>query len=346
MPLYELANDRINQIDETSFSKQGVKERDDLQRLLRDQVEIISPETLIISEEFGEWEDSRRRVDLLGIDKDGNLVVIELKRTEDGGHMELQALRYAAMVSTLTFDKVVEVFRKYLTFREREEDAKSVILDFLGWSEVDHDNFAQDVKIVLASAEFSKELTTAVMWLNDRDLDIRCVRFRPYVYGEKVLLDVQQVIPLPEVADYQVQIREKKQKERQARSQGKDRSTYSLSYKGVVAYEGFKKSDIGLNTVMLLEQQNLIDEEVFEFLRDDKSCSFQLLKKSDEVTSTEKKYRKYRVNQDPELIFDGQGYYVARNWGVGNVDGFVAKITNRFPEIEYQQFEDAHLQND
>ena len=46
----------------------------------------IAPETLVISEEFGEWEDSRRRIDLLGLDKDARLVVIELKRTEDGGH--------------------------------------------------------------------------------------------------------------------------------------------------------------------------------------------------------------------------------------------------------------------
>jgi hypothetical protein len=36
------------------------------------------------------------------------LEVTALKRTEDGGHMELQALRHAAMVSTMTFDQLVE----------------------------------------------------------------------------------------------------------------------------------------------------------------------------------------------------------------------------------------------
>jgi len=44
-------------------------------------------------------------------------VVIELKRTEDGGHMELQAIRYAAMVSAMTFDGAVEIYGRYL--RER-----------------------------------------------------------------------------------------------------------------------------------------------------------------------------------------------------------------------------------
>ena len=57
-----------------------------------------------------------------GIDRNANLVVIELKRTEDGGHMELQAIRYAAMISTLTFGQVVETYGRYLRQRQDERD--------------------------------------------------------------------------------------------------------------------------------------------------------------------------------------------------------------------------------
>lgn len=77
--------------------------------LLKQHVEVIAPDTLIIAEEFCEWDESKRRIDLLGPDRDANLVVIELKRTEDGGHMELQAILYAATVSAMTFSKAVEV---------------------------------------------------------------------------------------------------------------------------------------------------------------------------------------------------------------------------------------------
>ncbi|MBF0393024.1 MAG: DUF4268 domain-containing protein, partial [Alphaproteobacteria bacterium] len=73
--------------------------------------------------------------------------------------------------------------------------------------------------IILASADFSKELTTAVMWMNDHDIDIRCVRLKPYrMANGTVLMDVQQLIPLPEATSFQTQIGVKKQAERQSRS--------------------------------------------------------------------------------------------------------------------------------
>ena len=107
MAIFQAVKGKLVPIEPTTFSEAGLRERADLQQLLKQQIEVIAPDTLILSEEFGDWADSRRRIDLLGLDKEANLVVIELKRTEDGGHMELQALRYAAMVSALTFDVAV-----------------------------------------------------------------------------------------------------------------------------------------------------------------------------------------------------------------------------------------------
>ena len=158
------------------------------------------------------------------IDTDANLVVIELKRTDDGGHMELQALRYAAMVSAMTFEQLVDTFARYKSKAQPDlEAAKSAILEFLGWDEIDEQHFAQDTSIVLAAADFSKELTTAVMWLIERGIDIRCVRMKPYRMADgTVLLDVQQLIPLPEATDFQTQIGVKKQAERQNRSERHD----------------------------------------------------------------------------------------------------------------------------
>jgi hypothetical protein len=217
MAIYEITCDRFTAVQQTTFAAAGIRERDDLQRFLRDNIDAVAPGTLVIAEEFDEWDESRRRIDLLAVDRDANLVVIELKRTEDGGHMELQAVRYAAMVSPLTFSRAVEVFARYLDTRGDARDPQQTLLDFLGWESEDDGEFAVDVRIVLASAEFAKELTSSVMWLIAHGVDIRCVRLRPYGETGRVLLDVQQLIPLPEAEEYQIRIREKQTEERAAR---------------------------------------------------------------------------------------------------------------------------------
>ena len=182
------------------------------------------------------------------MDKDANLVVIELKRTEDGGHMELQAVRYAAMVSTMTFDKAVEVYTNYLEGLGSDLEARSSLLEFLDWAEPNDDLFNKDVRIVLVSAEFSKELTTAVLWLIDREIDIRCIRIKPYSHNGQLLVDVQPIIPLPEAAAYITGVREKSRKERIARESSKDLTKYNVTINSVTE-EGLAKRQAILRIV-------------------------------------------------------------------------------------------------
>jgi len=344
MAIYEITSDKIKKIEETSFRGAGVKERNDLQRLLREQIEIISPDTLVIAEEFGEWEGSKRRIDLLGLDKKANLVVIELKRTEDGGYMELQAIRYAAMVSTMTFDKAVEVYGQYLKKMEKEVGARETILEFLGWdeSEIDEDQFAQDVRIVLASAEFSKELSTAVMWLNEREIEIRCIRLKPYAYDERLLLDVQQIIPLPEAEQYQVQISEKNRKERIART-SRDYTKFDVSINGQMESQLGKNKAI-FRVVFHLCQSGISPQDIeaiifwrrlFEVADGDLNSQEFV-----EVIETEKvkkggsfDSKRYFCNQTDLIVFDGKTYAFSNQWGTRTKEA-INLLLNKFPDKE------------
>ena len=119
-------------------------------------------------------------------------------------------------------------------------------------------------------------------------------------------------------------------------STDKDRSIYNIKYNGEVFRRNFKKSDIGLQTINLLNAKNLIDANIINYLKEDKSCSFLLLKKKEDFTETEIKYRKYKTNESPELIFNGEEFYVARNWGIGNIHKLINKFTEKFPGLEYE----------
>jgi hypothetical protein len=56
MAIYQVTDEALIPVAQTSFALAGVRERDHLQQLLRQQIEVIAPGTLIISEEFGSWE--------------------------------------------------------------------------------------------------------------------------------------------------------------------------------------------------------------------------------------------------------------------------------------------------
>jgi hypothetical protein len=219
MAIYEYTTDAIHPLGETTFGREKIGERTDLQRLLRRNISLIDPDLFVIADEFSEWEDSKRRIDILAIDRNGDLVVIELKRNESGEHMDLQSLRYAAMVSAMTLDQAVEAHKAYRLREGITGDAQAAVLAFLGWESARENEFGVAVRIMLVSADFSKELTTSVLWLNEQGLDVRCFRLKPFKSDSRIFIEAQQVIPLPEAAVYQVQLRRKAEKERAAKAE-------------------------------------------------------------------------------------------------------------------------------
>ncbi|MES9831164.1 MAG: hypothetical protein ABW139_02890 [Candidatus Thiodiazotropha sp. DIVDIV] len=343
MPIFRIDDKKIVPIQRTTFAEQGLRERFDLQFLLKSQIDVISPDTFIVAEEFGAWEESRRRIDLLGVDKGGNLVVIELKRTEDGGHMDLQAIRYAAMISTLTFDRLVTIYAQYLKDNNIEKDATETLLEFLDWNDPDEEQFGQEVKIVLASAEFSKELTTSVMWLNDYGLDIRCVRMHPYTSEGQIFLDVQTVIPIPEVADYQVRIREKKQRERESRNSTRDFTKYDLQIADH-EYAALSKRWLMFRLISGVLENGGTPEEIMEAIPWRKNKLFEVFEGTlngdevyeiimqDDPGGTIPRAKRYFCGDGEVFHANGKTYVLSNQWGRATLDA-VDSLMKGFPNL-------------
>lgn len=322
---FDTTNNNLEKIDRTSFQVENILERTNLQDALKKQIDIIAPDCLVISEEFSEWDGSKRRIDLLAIDKEANLVVIELKRDETGEHMELQAIRYASMVSTLTFSRTVKIYQKYLDKSSISEDAENSLLKFLEWDENQADDFALDVKIILVSSNFSKEITTSVMWLNERNIDIKCIRLVPYKLNEKVLIDVQQIIPLPEAENYQIQIKQQVLQRREARQTDRDYTSYKFQdeiynkRKLVLAVMKKYFDDNTENDISVLRKK-FSNQRLFAPLQD------AIEKKNKHGQS-----RHFLKDGEPVLV-GGEQYAISNQWGVGNIDDFI----NDMRKLGYQ----------
>lgn len=320
MSLYNIANQSLTALKKTTFAEAGLHERRDLQAALKLNIEAIAPDCLVISEEFSDWEDSRRRIDLLAIDKNANLVVIELKRDEVGAHMDLQALRYAAMISNMTFDKACEYFDKYIQEEGLELDARETILEFVDLDETTIDDFGNDVRIVLASADFGKELTTSVLWLRDKKLDITCVRLTPYQYNDDILINAEQTIPVPEAEDYQVKFREKRAEQRNSQVGGRDYSRFE--YKGLT----YNKRNLALALITDWVEENRPDS-----LKDllnvfDKSIRRRIAMLLSDISETKMK-RYHSKDEDLIELNSGEVIAVSNQWKLETILSLIKRVS-------------------
>ena len=102
--VWEIINGRLESVD-ISLAQAGRREVEDLEKWIKDNPIILGQDILIIGEQV---RTKSGPLDLLGIDKSGNLVIIELKRDRLPREVIAQALDYVSDISTWDLDKVNE----------------------------------------------------------------------------------------------------------------------------------------------------------------------------------------------------------------------------------------------
>ncbi|MEO0779851.1 MAG: hypothetical protein AAF146_25050 [Bacteroidota bacterium] len=230
----------FEKIDATTFHDLSIWERQHIQEWIRKSPELLGEELLVVSIEFNKFAQSNDRLDILAIDRDGNLVVVELKRDAFAGYADLQSIRYAAMVSSMTIEKLLPYYnqyqKKYLaTEAPTNEKSRADITEF-----VNDDNFQElsnSPRIILCSEDFSQELTTTVLWLNENGLDITCVKIKPHQIGDKVAIVPSKIIPIQEAKQYLIDIQQKNEEKTEGKAKYRKR-TMKILIEGKVLQEG------------------------------------------------------------------------------------------------------------
>ncbi|KRW80864.1 DUF4268 domain-containing protein [Marinobacter sp. P4B1] len=218
---------RINPLEAKRFSDLGFTERKHLQEWLENYPQALTQgdgeELLIIQKEFDGFDDTRERLDLLAIDKDGNLVIIENKLDDSGRDVVWQALKYASYCANLKKQQVVEIFQRYLNQKAQNEggapaDAESVLLEFLQADDLQSVqlNTLKSQRLILVAAHYRKEVTNTVLWLSQFGVNCQCFKVTPYQAGAELFLNVEQIIPTPEASDFMIGMMAKEAEEKSA----------------------------------------------------------------------------------------------------------------------------------
>lgn len=241
------AENRLKKLEQKRFADLQLRERWHLQEWLANMPAALGEDLLIIQKEFDGFDDTKERLDLLALDKEGQLVVIENKRDDSGRDVVWQALKYAAYISTLTKPQIVDIFQAYLDRFCGGGSAGDLICEFLEEEALQEVvlNSGNSQRVMLIAANFRKEVTATALWLLSHGIELQCFKVTPYAFGEELFIDIQQIIPVPEAAEYMIGMSSKETQERSA--EGAQKTRYEIRYAfWQQALEAFRQAGITL----------------------------------------------------------------------------------------------------
>lgn len=203
----------ITEVKPTSFTELNFKERNHLQIWIEKNPSSLGEDLLFIQKEFDGFDDTKERLDLLALDKNGNLVIIENKLDDSGRDVTWQALKYASYCSTLSKTQIKDIYQKYLSkHHSASENAEEKILEFLEEDDFDEIQLNQNQRIILIANHYRKEVTSTVLWLMTKyNLSIQCFKVTPYKFNQQIFLDIEQIIPVKETEEFIIKMAEKNQ---------------------------------------------------------------------------------------------------------------------------------------
>lgn len=215
----------MSKLDVRRFGDLGLRERNHLQEWLANMPAALGEELLIVQKEFAGFDGTLERLDLLALDKMGQLVVIENKLDDTGRDVVWQALKYAAYVSSLSKSEIVKIFQRHLD-GNGGGDAAERMCEFLEVEALDEGiilNSGAGQRIILVAANFRKEVTSTALWLLQHGVRVQCFKATPYSFGDDLLLDVRQIIPVAEAEEFMIRLSSKETEEIAAQGVQKER---------------------------------------------------------------------------------------------------------------------------
>lgn len=206
---------RIEKVNEKTFSELGFKERENLQEWLANNPSSLGEDLLIIQKEFAGFNATKERLDLLALDKQGNLVIIENKLDDTGRDVTWQILKYASYCSSLNRSQIISIYEDYLNKIGDGKTAEERISEFYEGVDIEEIslNKGSTQRLILVSGSFRKEVTSTVLWLINYNLRIQCFKITPYQHSDKLFLNVEQIIPMKEAEEYSIRMAEKTQED-------------------------------------------------------------------------------------------------------------------------------------
>lgn len=197
--IWRVTESSVVPLEETDLASEDFFESN-LEDWIETHPEILEEQLLIIGRQVA-IQGVGDKIDLLGVDPQGALVVIELKRGTAGGDVDFQALRYASYVSRWSYNEIRTQAERYAAAIGKGEDFVDTMEEFLDKGA----DLNSTQRIIIVGRRLRNKIGSVALWLLERDVDIKVVELVPYRQEDGTLyISPTIVVPPPTAEEYEI----------------------------------------------------------------------------------------------------------------------------------------------
>lgn len=189
--LWKVNGQDLEPVSGSTFVELKLKEQS-LEDWIERKPEILGEPLLIIGRQV-QVAGIDNRIDLLALDREGKLVVIEVKRDTVDVPVDFQALRYASVLAYWSYESIKNQAESY--YRDKNPDIEphfQEVIDNFFEEEVD---LNEDQRIIIVGRNVHERLIAVASWLFNRNVNVKVVEVSLFIDGKTVLVSPNILLP-------------------------------------------------------------------------------------------------------------------------------------------------------
>lgn len=195
-------NNTIEMLDSYDFTILDGLEKD-LENLLAENLSDLYSANEQLMPIFQERK-MQEEPDLCALDKDGNLIIFELKRGIVDGNATIQVMRYCQMYGQKNYNDLCSLYRIYQ--KCRTADLRQAHAEAFGLEQpLDYESFNKHQKLIVVGSSANYVLMDAVSYWKKQGIDIDYIPYRFYRIGGEVYFEF-----FAKPHDYHINTRDRK----------------------------------------------------------------------------------------------------------------------------------------
>lgn len=182
MGIHLVKNDRI-----IKYQPASVQKEIEIEEFLERHPRVLDEDIFIIGRQVP--TSTKTRIDLMGLDRDGNVVIIEVKKGMSARDVVSQILEYGVWAENIQYEDLNRIAKEgYLDkyqdlYKKYETEFKAI-----------PEPFNQNQRLYIVSEKIDKKIEEICRYLRVRGIDIKCVELNFYQHGDQKLAETKVIV--------------------------------------------------------------------------------------------------------------------------------------------------------